>query len=80
MSISSHSRKKGGRRVLWLALILCAAAVLGAAIGWHFYSQYLAASMRILRLEGSVHLQQNGTDRTLKDSVRLQSGDSVRTD
>ena len=61
-------------------LVLVAALAVTAWVLWSNYSRNLAASMRILRLEGSVQLQRDGQDRKITDSMRLQSGDTVQTE
>ena len=80
MNTSPETKRKPSRKLMILAIALCAALAIAAVIAGNLYSRYMATSMRILRLEGTVHLQQNGRSRTVQDSVRLQSGDEMKTE
>ena len=80
MNTSSDTKRKPSRKLIALVIALCAGLAIAAVIAGNLYSRYMATSMRILRLEGTVHLQQNGRTRTVQDSVRLQSGDEMKTE
>ena len=80
MSASREGKKKLSKKAL--ILILAAAVVLIAAgvIAGLSWSRYMAATMRVLRMEGTVRLTQEGREKTLRDNLRLQDGDGLETE
>lgn len=42
--------------------------------------QIRATTMRLLRMEGTVHLEENGVSKTVKETLRLKSGNALDTE
>ncbi len=59
-----------------VAILLVVAAVVAFL---YFRSQIRATTMRILRLEGEVTLTDNGKDKTVRENLRLNSGNALST-
>lgn len=64
-------------------IIICVIAVILVAVALivflYFRSQIRATTMRILRLEGEVTLTDNGKDKTVRENLRLNSGNALST-
>ncbi len=75
--VTDEEKKKKRNRILILGgvILLIIAAVL---IFW-FRSQIRATTMRILRIEGEVTLEDNGKPKTITNNLRLNSGNSLST-
>jgi hypothetical protein len=65
-------------------IIIIAAAILlvviAAILIFYFGSQIRATTMRILRLEGEVSLEDNGKNKKVKESLRLNDGNALTTE
>ena len=68
--------KKKKILMIVVAILLVAAAVI---IFFYFRSQIRATTMRILRIEGEVTLEENGKNKTVTENLRLHSGDALST-
>ncbi len=64
-------------------IIICIIAVILVAVALivflYFRSQIRATTMRVLRLEGEVTLTDNGKDKTVRENLRLNSGNALST-
>lgn len=69
-------RKKKRILMIIVALLLIAAAVI---IFFIWRSRITATTMRILRLEGEVTLEDNGKPKPVKENLRLASGNALST-
>lgn len=69
-------RKKKRILMIIVALLLIAAAVI---IFFIWRSRITATTMRILRLEGEVTLEDNGKPKSVKENLRLASGNALST-
>ncbi|MCR5267535.1 MAG: FecR family protein [Lachnospiraceae bacterium] len=73
-----EENKKKKKRIV---MIIVAALLVVAAIilFFVFRSRISATTMRILRLEGTVSLEESGKSKTVKENLRLKSGDALST-
>ncbi len=64
-----------------IIIIVAAALVLVAAllVFLYFRSQIRATTMRILRIEGEVTLEENAKKKSVRENLRLNSGDALST-
>ena len=72
--MDEHKKKR--MLMIIVALILIAAAVI---IFFIWRSRITATTMRILRLEGEVTLEDNGKPKPVKENLRLASGNALST-
>ena len=80
MSTSRKEKKKLSKKALILILAAAAVLIAGAVIAGLSWSRYMAATMRVLRMEGTVRLTQEGKEKALRDNLRLQDGDGLATE
>lgn len=69
-----NSRKK--KIALIIAILV---AIIIIVLFFIFRSRLTATTMRILRLEGTVSLEDNGREKTVRESLRLKSGNALAT-
>ena len=68
---------KNSKKKVIIALIALLAVIAAVVI---YLSQGISATtMRILRIEGTVTLKDNGADQVIKENLRLKSGNSLET-
>lgn len=72
---------EGNKKKKRIVMIIVAALLLVAAIIIFFIwrSKITATTMRILRLEGEVTLEDNGSPKQVKENLRLKSGNALTT-
>ena len=75
-------KKKGSGRKKWIIIAIVSAVLIAAGIiTYVLVSRNMASSMKVLRIEGIVHLtDQNGQEKSLTTQQRLQSGDRLETE
>ncbi|MCR5831512.1 MAG: FecR family protein [Lachnospiraceae bacterium] len=73
---SREQKKKKMIMMIVAAVLLVAVAVI---IFIYFRSQIRATTMRILRMEGEVSLEDNGEKKTATENLRLNSGNALST-
>ncbi len=71
---SQNSKRKIVILIATIVLLLVAALLV-----WYFSSQIRATTMRILRIEGQVDLEDNGKSKSVTDNLRLKSGNALTT-
>ena len=75
--MENENKQKKKKMIIIIAAII---AVLAAVILiLYFRSQIRATTMRILRLEGEVSLENDGKSRTVRENLRLNSGNALST-
>ena len=64
-----------------IVIIVAAALVLAAGLFFFFYfrAQITATTMRVLRLEGDVSLEDKGKSKTVKENLRLNNDNALST-
>ena len=76
--------KKGfalGKKQIIIIAAAVAAVVIGVVLFFIFRNESLrATTMKLLRMEGTVTLEEDGKAKTVKENLRLKSGDAVFTD
>ena len=74
--MTDNKEKKKKIVMIVAAVLLLVAAVI---IFLYFRSQIRATTMRILRIEGEVTLEDNGKPKSIKNNLRLNSGNALST-
>ena len=74
MKQEDNTRKK--KIIIISAIVLLIVAVL---LILYFHSRITATTMRVLRLEGEVTLEEGGKNKTVKENLRLNSGNALST-
>ncbi len=68
------------KRVLIITLTAIALAlIVGVVFFFLFRDQIRATTMRILRIEGVVNLEEDGLEKTISDNLRLKDGNAINT-
>ena len=70
-----------GKKLLIIAsavLLAVVVAVVFIVIGTN--NKIKATTMRLLKMEGTVTLEENGVAKTVKENLRFKSGDAISTD
>lgn len=75
---TNQDNNKKKKIIIMVAAILL--LVVAAILFFYFRSQIRATTMRILRLEGEVSLEDNGKNKKVKESLRLNDGNALATD
>jgi len=75
--MDNKDKKKKRILVIVAAVILLVAALI---IFLYFRSGIMATTMRILRMEGIVTLEDDGKEKTVRSNMRLNSGNALATD
>jgi len=73
--MENENKKKRIVMIVVAAIILVAAAV----IFLYFRLQIRATTMRVLRMEGVVSLEDDGKEKTIRENIRLNSGNALST-
>ncbi|MBQ6128267.1 MAG: FecR domain-containing protein [Lachnospiraceae bacterium] len=74
---NKNKQKKKKIVIITAAIIAVLAAVI---LVLYFRSQIRATTMRILRMEGEVSLEENGKKKTATENLRLNSGNALSTE
>lgn len=80
MSEISESKKKIGKKGI---IIIIVAALLLIAVPVTFFllrGKIRATTMRLVRLEGTVSMEENGRERAIKENLRLKNGNTLNTE
>ncbi len=75
--VTDEEKKKKRNRILILGGVIL--LIIVAFLIFWFRSQIRATTMRILRIEGEVTLEDNGKPKTITNNLRLNSGNSLST-
>ncbi len=73
----SEGKKKKTKIVVIIAALVLLAVLVILFFWWR--SKISATTMRIIRIEGDVSLEEDGLPKTVKDNLRLKSGDALST-
>ncbi|MCR5739888.1 MAG: FecR domain-containing protein [Lachnospiraceae bacterium] len=73
--MSDNGKKKKIIVIAIIAVLLIAALIIFLV----FRSKIRATTMRLLRIEGTVSLEENGSHKTVKENLRLKSGNALKT-
>lgn len=76
METAENNSKKKKIIIIAVAVLLVAAVIVAFL---YFRSQIRATTMRILRIEGEVSLEDNGKNKQIRESMRLSSGNALST-
>ena len=74
-----NQEKKSKKKIITLIAAIVLILIAALVVFW-FNSQIRATTMRILRMEGIVSLEDNGKKKTATDNLRLKSGNALSTD
>ena len=75
--VTDEEKKKKRNRVLILGGVILL-IIVAFMIFW-FRSQIRATTMRVLRIEGEVTLEDNDKPKTITNNLRLKSGNALST-
>lgn len=70
---------KTGKKKIVIAVVIVLLIIAGIIAFLLYRSGIRATTMRILRLEGTVSMQENGALKTIKENLRLKSGNVLDT-
>ncbi|MCR5688477.1 MAG: FecR domain-containing protein [Lachnospiraceae bacterium] len=76
---SAGTEKDAGRKKKILLAVLAFIALVVLVLAFIFSQGITATTMRILRIEGTVLLKDGGKDATVRENLRLKSGNSLET-
>ncbi len=80
MSESTESKKKIGKKEIIIIAIVALLLIAGLIIFFLFRGKIRATTMRLLRLEGTVSMEENGREKAVKENLRLKSGNALNTE
>ena len=75
--MDNENKQKKKKIIIIAAAILIVVAAIVAFL--YFRSQIRATTMRILRIEGQVSLEDNGKSKEIHENMRLNSGNALAT-
>ena len=80
MSESTENKKKIGKKGIIIIAIVALLLIAGLIIFFLFRGKIRATTMRLLRLEGTVSMEENGREKAVKENLRLKSGNALNTE
>ena len=80
MSENTESKKKIGKKGIIIIIIAALLMIAGLIAFFLFRGKIRATTMRLLRLEGTVSMEENGREKTIKENLRLKSGNALNTE
>lgn len=80
MSESTESKKKIGKKGIIIIAIVALLLIAGLIVFFLFRGKIRATTMRLLRLEGTVSMEENGREKAVKENLRLKSGNALNTE
>ena len=75
--MQDDNRRKRKKIIILVAAILV--VVVAIICAFYFSSKIRATTMRILRMEGEVSLEENGKSKSVRENLRLNSGNALST-
>jgi hypothetical protein len=80
--MSEEKKVKLGKKQIIIITTAVAVVIVASVLIWLFSADgpIRATTMRLLRMEGTVTLEENGENKTVKENLRFKSGDAVSTD
>ncbi len=80
MSENTESKKKIGKKGIIIIIIAALLLIAGLIAFFLFRGKIRATTMRLLRLEGTVSMEENGREKAIKENLRLKSGNALNTE
>ncbi|MBR6452667.1 MAG: FecR domain-containing protein, partial [Lachnospiraceae bacterium] len=77
--VFEDQEKKKKRRIIIAVTAVLLALIAAVVIFFVFKDQIRATTMRILRIEGIVNLEEDGLEKTISENLRLKSGNALGT-
>ncbi len=80
MSENAESKKKIGKKGIIIIIIAALLLIAGLIAFFLFRGKIRATTMRLLRLEGTVSMEENGREKAIKENLRLKNGNTLNTE